>query len=460
MLMTLGEIASVLNLPLKKDRSKLLGSVSIDSRNIQTDALFFALKGDRFDGHDFVASALKNGAAAAVVEKAVPEGSNGILNNRIFQVENSLLALQNLAAYYRRKFLFPVIAVTGTNGKTTTKEMIAQVLSTHYQVMKTEGNFNNHIGLALSVFSWNRNGELAVAEMGTNHFGEIRRLCEIAAPTHGVITNIGKGHLQFFRDEAGVAKAKSELLESLSDKGLAFLNGDDVHLIPYRKTSGKTITFGFGPECDLIGRHANMDRFGFPRMEVEGQTIRLSLTGRHNLYNALAAIAVARIFGIPWGEIQEKLWRFRPVDGRTEVVRAAGVTVINDTYNANPSSVEQSLLALKDMVGLRRRIVVLGDMLELGESGRTEHERIGKSVAAGGFDCFFGTGPLMKLAVQAAKQAGLKGAEWFSSKSKLHPVLLSGLRDGDGVLVKGSRGMKMEDTVRKIQEQFQDAIRE
>jgi UDP-N-acetylmuramoyl-tripeptide--D-alanyl-D-alanine ligase len=326
--------------------------------------------------------------------------------------------------------------------------------------MKTEGNLNNHIGVALSIFGWSRNGELAVVEMGTNHFGEIRRLCEIALPTHGVITNIGKGHLEFFRDEAGVTRAKIELLEALADKGLAFLNGDDEHLAPYRKNVGKTITFGFGKNCDLVGERAGLDRFGFPQMAVEGQTIRLSVLGRYNLYNALAAVAVGRVFGIPWNEIQETLWRFRPVDKRSEILRAAGVLIVNDTYNANPSSVEQAFLLLKDTVGIQRRIVVLGDMLELGKTGRIEHERIGKSVAALGFNAFFSTGSRMRGATEAAQKAGMTQAEWFKSKSQLCGALLSYLRDGDGVLVKGSRSMKMEDVVEAIQRQFEEKSQE
>jgi UDP-N-acetylmuramoyl-tripeptide--D-alanyl-D-alanine ligase len=454
MLLTLGEVASALNLPLKKRRNVLASRISIDSRTVEPGALFFALKGERFDGHDFVEEALHQGAVAAVVERIVKGQKDHLENGVLFKVNDSLRALQDLAAYYRRKFIFPVIAVTGTNGKTTTKEMIAQVLSTHYQVMKTEGNLNNHIGVALSIFTWNRNGELAVVEMGTNHFGEIRRLCEIALPTHGVITNIGKGHIEFLRDEAGVARAKTELLEALTDKGLAFINGDDKYLKPYLRHVGKTITFGFGKNCDLVGQDAGLDRFGFPKMEVEGQPIRLSVSGRYNLYNALAAIAVGRVFGIPWNEIQEKLWRFHPVDKRSEVLHFAGISIVNDTYNANPSSVEQALLLLRDMVGIQRRIVVLGDMLELGKTSGIEHGQIGKLVASLGIDAFYSTGSSMRKAALAAQKAGIKRAEWFKSKQDLCKALLPFLRDGDGVLVKGSRDMKMEDVVEEIRRHF------
>jgi UDP-N-acetylmuramoyl-tripeptide--D-alanyl-D-alanine ligase len=459
MLMTLGETASVLNQPLKRGRELLVSRVSIDSREIHKGSLFIAIRGERFDGHEFVAEAFRSGAVAAVVEagKSMPPevSEKGIL----FAVPDPVRALQDLAAYYRCKFLFPIIAVTGTNGKTTTKEMIAQILSTHYQVMKTEGNLNNHLGVALTLFSWSRNGDAAVVEMGTNHFGEIRRLCEIARPTHGVITNIGKGHLEFLVDEAGVARAKAELLESLAEKGLAFLNGDDPYLIPHRKTAGKTITFGFGPGCDLTAKYTGMDRFGFPKMEVDGRTLRLSIPGRHNLYNALAAAAVGRAFGIPWAEIQEKLWQFHPVERRMELARTSGILFFNDTYNANPSSVEQALATLKDTAGLKRRIVVLGDMLELGRVSRVEHEKIGERIAALGFDGFWCTGEAMRHAAQSAQKAGMPAA-WRDSRSALAFGLSSELREGDGVLIKGSRGMHMEEVVDILRQRFEPSERE
>jgi UDP-N-acetylmuramoyl-tripeptide--D-alanyl-D-alanine ligase len=443
--MTLGEIASALNLPLKKSRNSLVGQVTTDSRSVQKDALFVALKGERFDGHDFVVEAFQKGAAAVLVDEPIPEGP-GVL----FRVPDAPRALQDLASYYREKFLFPVIAVTGTNGKTTTKEMTAGVLSTHYTVMKTEGNFNNLIGLPLSLFKWSRSGELAVVEMGMNHFGEIKRLCEVARPTHGVITNIGKGHLEFLKDEAGVARAKAELLESLAVKGLAFLNGDDPHLRPYRQTAGKTITFGFDKGCDLAGKDPGYDRFGFPKMTVEGQFIRLSIPGRHNLSNALAAIAVGRAFGIPWAEIQENLWRFKGLDNRAEPLRLSGLLILNDTYNANPSSMEQALLMLRDTVGINRRLAVLGDMLELGETDFQEHVRVGELASSLGFNALYCTGKNMKQAAEAARRNGIRRAEWFDSKTKLIKALLPEMAPGDGILVKGSRGMKMEDVVEAV----------
>jgi UDP-N-acetylmuramoyl-tripeptide--D-alanyl-D-alanine ligase len=449
MLLTLGEIAGALNLPLRKNRNDAVGQVTTDSRTVQKDGLFVALKGERFDGHDYVAEAFQKGAAAAVVGKPVP-AAPGLL----FSVPDTLRALQDLASYYREKFLFPVIAVTGTNGKTTTKEMTASVLSSHYHVMKTEGNFNNLIGLPLSLFRWTRSGELAVVEMGMNRFGEIRRLCEVARPTHGVVTNVGKGHLEFLGDETGVARAKAELLESLAERGLAFLNGDDPYLRPYRHTAGKTITFGFDKDCDLVGRDPGVDRFGFPKMSVEGQIIRLSVPGRHNLSNALAAIAVGRTFGIPWPEIQEILWRFKGMDKRGESVRVSGLVILNDTYNANPSSMEQAMLTLRDMGAIRRRVAVLGDMLELGSLGPQEHVRVGELAASLGFDMLYCTGKNMKQAVEAARRSGIRRAEWFDTKTRLVKALLPELGEGDGILVKGSRGMKMEDVVESITQHF------
>ncbi|HEX9934130.1 MAG TPA: UDP-N-acetylmuramoyl-tripeptide--D-alanyl-D-alanine ligase, partial [bacterium] len=292
------------------------------------------------------------------------------------------------------------------------------------------------------------------------HFGEIRRLCEVAKPTHGVITNVGKGHLEFFKDENGVARAKAELLEALADRGLVFLNGDDPHLIPYRRIAVKTVTYGFGKDCDLRGEHADVDRFGFPKMTVAGQTIRLSIFGRYNLTNALAAVALGRTFGIPWPEIQERLWRFRPVTKRAEPVRAGGILFVNDTYNANPSSMEQSLIMLKELAGIRRRIAVLGDMLELGKAGQAEHARLGEAVAAMEYDGLWATGKGMRHAVTAARDAGMNSAVWFDSKPKLIEALSAELQEGDGVLVKGSRLMRMEDVVEELQKRFGENPRE
>ena len=337
-----------------------------------------------------------------------------------------------------------MLAVTGSNGKTTTKEMMRTVLSADYRVACTTGNLNNHLGVPLSLLSWPRDAELAIVEMGTNHFGEIRRLCQIARPTHGVITNIGKGHLEFFHDLEGVAKAKGELLESLAPAGQAFLNGDDPGLVTRRDVVSRTVTYGFSEDCDFRARDLGPDALGHPAMAVDGHTLRIPLFGRHNLMNALAATAVARTFGVDWPAIQYALKQFQPVGRRSQAQSAGGVTVINDAYNANPSSMAEALAALAQMPGTGRRVAVLGDMAEVGETSAEEHRLLGELAARLRLDGLLTSGKMMALAQSQASESGFVGARHFVSHDALVLALLNFLREGDIVLVKGSRSAAMD----------------
>ncbi len=450
--LTLGEIAEVLGAQLFCDGSTRIKRVSIDSRTLKKGMVFFALSGDRYDGHSFLGEVFEKGAAGAVVDEkkvSLNEYGNGKI---LLKVADPLRALQDVASYYRRKFNVPIISVTGTNGKTTTKEMIAAVLSTRYRVVKSPGNLNNHIGVALSVCSWSRDDEYAVVEMGANHFGEIYRLCEIARPTHGLITNIGKGHLEFFGSEEGVARAKSELLQFLGNNGKAFLNGDDQYLFHLRDLVRDTVTYGFSNRCDIRAYDLGADESGFPSMKVGEKKIKIFIPGRYNLINGLAAAAVGRSFGISWEAIQKSLESYRPMKKRMEVIELSGTTIINDTYNANPVSVQHALSALSDMKKIRRKIVVLGDMLELGKSSETEHKKIGELIAELGIDIFFSYGAEMEAASKRAKELGVDVVEHFDSKTELGARLQQIIKEDDGILVKGSRGMKMEEVVEMLQE--------
>jgi UDP-N-acetylmuramoyl-tripeptide--D-alanyl-D-alanine ligase len=343
-----------------------------------------------------------------------------------------------------------VIAVTGTNGKTTTKDMIAAVLRMKFRTAKTEGNLNNHIGVPLSVCAWDGSREAAVIEMGANHFGEIRKLCEIARPTHGVITNIGRAHLEFFGDLEGVARAKSELLDGLADGGRAFLNGDDPVLAAMKTRVPQTVMYGFTDGCSLTGRIVKTEGGGASIVEIEDVRFRIPIPGLHNASNALAAVAVGKAFGVPWDSMREALERFTPPDRRTQVTTVAGVRIYDDTYNANPSSVEQAVLMLKAMPSLKRPAVVLGDMLELGEQSAEEHRRIGGLVADARPNAFFCTGDGMAAAAEEAKSRGMRNAFHFTSRAELSAALKGWVREGDGVLVKGSRGAAMEDAVEAL----------
>jgi UDP-N-acetylmuramoyl-tripeptide--D-alanyl-D-alanine ligase len=455
--LSLQEISKILDTHFYGNDKIPIEGVSIDTRTLKPGMLFFALSGEHSDGHNFVDQAFKQGACGAVVK---PDSSTFKENNRLFKVDEPLKALQDIATVYRKKFEFPVIAVTGSNGKTTTKEMISSILETQFRVNKTPGNLNNHIGVALSICSFSSHDEIAVLEMGTNHFGEIFRLCEIANPTCGLITNIGKGHLEFFKDLSGVARAKSEILHFLGKEGIAFLNGDDPYLITKRQSVNKSIMFGFSEECDIQGKEASINSSGFPEMKVDGELIQLSFPGIHNLYNALAAIAIGRWFSITIKEIAEVLRIFKPIGKRMNMIQLHGMFVIDDTYNANPSSVYEAIQTLTDLLNVKRRIVVLGDMLELGISSYSEHKKIGDILAELNIDAFFGFGKECKIATKYAKNAGMKDSYHFNNLSDLVSALKLWVREGDGILVKGSRGMKMEEVVDMLKKDFSDNFQE
>jgi len=453
--LSLSDIAQILGLDVKGLDTKPVQGISIDSRTLQPGMVFVALKGNHLDGHTFVKEAFLKGAVAVIVEnkRLSLEDFPGKV---VFEVPDSLLALQQLAKAYRQKFSFPVIAVTGSNGKTTTKEMIAQILETQFYTFKTQGNLNNHIGVPLSICQWHHGGKASVMEMGANHLGEIRALCEIAQPTHGVITNIGKAHLEGFGDMQGVLKAKSELLEYLGNSGTAFLNGDDPFLQTVQNIASHTVTFGLGEACDVRGIPLESKNENTLFMEVEGRGILLPMRGRHNLYNALAAIAVARDFHIPWEVIQKVLSEFTPPKMRMEWVSFPnGITLINDAYNANPSSMEQGLREFVSFSRFRRYVAVLGDMVELGEASAIEHEKLGALLSDLKVDALFCTGPAMKITWQKAKEKGLREVYWFEEKLHLAKALAEWVREGDGIFLKGSRAMEMEKVAEFLKNQIE-----
>lgn len=451
---SLSDIARILNLEKKGLDTTPVYGISIDSRTLQPGMVFVALKGNHFDGHAFIKEAFSKGAVAVIAEKnrtPLEDFSGKVL----FEVPDSLWALQQVAKAYRKKFSFPIVAITGSNGKTTTKEMMAQILNTQFQTFKTPGNLNNHIGVPLSICQWHHGGEVGVMEMGANHFGEIRALCEIAQPTHGVITNIGKAHLEGFGDIHGVLKAKAELLEYLSHSGTAFLNGDDPLLKTVEKMASHTVTFGFGEGCDVRGIPLESKNENGLFMEVEGHPISLPMKGKHNLYNALAAIAVARNFQVSWENITKALSEFTPPGMRMEWISLSnGVILINDAYNANPSSMEQGLREFASIPGFVRYVAVLGDMAELGNATLNEHEKLGELLSDLSVSAVFCTGPAMKTACNVAKEKGLSQVFWFEDALELAKTLASWVKPGDGIFVKASRAMGMEKVVEFLKNQI------
>ncbi|RMF99836.1 MAG: UDP-N-acetylmuramoyl-tripeptide--D-alanyl-D-alanine ligase [Nitrospirae bacterium] len=419
--------------------------LSIDSRTISDGELFIALRGERFDGHDFLDSALEKGGGAVVSYPPVlkPHGKS------IIYVSNTLRALQSVARERRLSRSTEVVAVTGTNGKTTTKEMTASVLSRRYRVLSSKGNLNNQIGLPLSL--GHLNGEdIAVLEMGASREGDIRELCEIALPDAGVITNVSMAHLEGFGSLEKVKRTKLELLSFIKT---LFINCSDPNLtdVPdqFRKSGGTVVTYGINPECDVWAEDVEFSPQGtrFSLHDGTGRTGRVSLRvlGEFNVMNALAASAVALWKGLDIREITEGLSEFPGVTMRVEVREFSGATLISDLYNANPASMEEAvkeLIRIKD----RRAVAVLGDMLELGAYGEEAHKKLGRWIAGLPVDVLITVGDLTRYTHTAFMESNGKGrkAVHIESADKARDVLREIVEEGDTILVKGSRGMRME----------------
>ena len=440
--------------------------VSTDSRLIQSGNLFFALRGEKFDGHDFITKAISSGAAAVVVDRRWAD-----LNAALFTslsvprvvVEDTTHALGDLARVYRRKFRIPILAVAGSNGKTTTKEMIHAVLRMKHHVLSTEGNLNNHIGVPQTLFRLEAKHALAVVEVGTNHPGEIARLCEIAEPTHGLITNIGREHLEFFGSLRGVAKAEGELFDWLREHGkrsILFVNYDDKHLVGLSKGHSRKVTYGSkNKKAEVVAQVASTSSSGTIALSVKPKgkkafSVQLSVPGSHNAMNALAAVTVGLWFKVPQKKIQSALESFVSASNRMEVLKLDGITVLNDTYNSNPDSVLAALQTIKSINVQGKRIAVLADMLELGAKAEDEHKEIGKAVAKHGVEYLLTFGPLSRFTHEAATT---QFKAHYEQKNMLAEYLAELVTEGDIVLIKGSRGMKMEDIVTFLKERISKA---
>ncbi|HXO36851.1 MAG TPA: UDP-N-acetylmuramoyl-tripeptide--D-alanyl-D-alanine ligase [Candidatus Acidoferrales bacterium] len=418
---------------------------SIDSRTVGPGQLFFAVKGERLDGHDFVEQALEKGAAAAVVRNDQAGRYQG--ETRLLTVEDTLVALQTLATAVRKRWGKPLIAVTGSAGKTTTKEAIAHVLSTRFRVLKSEGNFNNHFGLPLMLLKLEPEYDVAVIEMGMSHTGEIRALAGIAQPEIGVVTNVAAVHLQFFDSLAGIARAKYELIESLPVSGIAVLNADDEYVSQFAQGfKGKVVQYGLGATAEVRAENIRSKGTEGSEFDVVTGTSRehatLPLVGEHNVLNALAAVAVGVERGLKPAEAVARLATLIPADKRGQVLQVGNVTVINDCYNSNPKALEAMVDALAAM-NARRRIVVAGEMLELGPAGEEMHRQAGDHISEKKIDVLIGVRGLAQAMVGAAERAGAR-AEFVASSEEAGEWLAREARDGDVILLKASRGVKLE----------------
>ena len=443
--LNLGQIALMLGAELQVNSPHLpVTGYSIDSRTIKPHELFFAIKGDNFDGHDFVASVLDRAAEAAVVSR------NFVGTGNLLRVEDPLLALQTLARKVRQIWGKTVIGVTGSAGKTTTKEAIAQVLATKYQVLKSEGNFNNHIGLPLQLLRIQPETDVYVSEMGMNHAGEITQLAQIAEPNIGAVTIVAPVHLEFFDSIAGIASAKKELIDSLPTAGIAILNKDDEFVRDFnRGRTGPAIYFAIDTDADVRAEHIIEHGAAGSDFDLvlNGERIRthLPLIGRHNIYNALAAVAVGISQGIPAKQASEALSELKPSDKRGELVEIGGATVINDCYNSNPKALESMVDALMGMPA-QRHIVVAGEMLELGPAGEELHRKCGKHMAQRGVSQLIGVRGLAEPMVESAREAGLK-AEFLVTPEEAGAWLAQNAKKGDAILLKASRGVKLEKAI-------------
>jgi UDP-N-acetylmuramoyl-tripeptide--D-alanyl-D-alanine ligase len=441
----------------KMARMEIKG-VSIDSRTIREGELFVAIKGDRFDGHDFVPEVIKRGAWGALVERTVLEDKFSDLGGlkNILPVEDTLTALQEMAYSHRRTFAVPVVGITGSNGKTTTKEMLAGILQQLGPVLKNEGNLNNHIGVPLTLLRLNAGHKAAVVEMGMSAPGEIDTLARFIGPDVGVITNIGPAHLEFLKSMELVAQAKGELFNHLKSEGTAVLNADDRFFDTLKKRfGGHVLSFGIDETADVratdIRQEQNFTDFTI-RSDGSTVNVRLRAVGKHNVYNALAAAAAALAVGMSIDAVKYGLDDFMPAALRSELRQVQGRTMLVDCYNANPASMEAALATLGSLRSDGRAIAVLGDMLELGQVSVEAHRAIGATVARLGVDLVITVGPLAKHVGEGAIDAGMPKDRVLEAGSQIEAaVLLKKLsRPGDAILIKGSRGMKME----KILEAF------
>ena len=435
--------------------------VSTDSRTIRQGDLFVALRGETFDGHNFLSAAVQAGAAGVVVDQRWAEGNGPMiagLHLPKIVVKDTTRALGDLARIHRRKFKIPTLAVGGSNGKTTTKEMIKTVLSTKYRVLATESNLNNHIGVPQMLFRLERKHQAAVVELGTNHPGEIASLCNILEPTHGLITNIGREHLEFFHTLAGVANAECELFEWLNaSNGVAFVNADDARLVRRASKLKKRFVYGFdGRPAAVRGKIRRWTDDARAVLAINGPQrtsleVELGIPGEHSAANALAAAAVGIAFAVPPKKIQKGLASFRAVGKRMQVLARRGITILNDSYNSNPDSALAGLQTLKSIRNAGKKIAVLADMLELGAAAETQHRIVGKAVKRSGAEYLLTFGPLSKFTHEKAE---VKFKFHYDQKNLLSEYLLEILQAGDAVLIKGSRGMKMEDVVTFLTERL------
>lgn len=428
-----------------------INGITTDSRAVSGSKLFIPLVGDKFDAHDFITAAFDLGASAVLSHKDI----DAMVGKTIIKVEDTRIALGDIARYYKKKYNIPTVSVTGSVGKTTTKDMLYAVVSTKYKALKTPGNFNNDIGLPLTVFMLEEEHEAAVLEMGMNHFGEIDYLASIALPDVAVITNIGMSHIENLGSQEGIFKAKCEVVKYLDESKTLIVNGDDKYLATLKgNTKCKVVFYGIdNPDNDVYAKNIcdkGVEGIDFDAV-VDGKEYRVRVrnAGRHNVYNALASICTGLELGVSVDEAIKGIYECEYTAMRMSITNENGMTIINDCYNASPDSIRAALSVLKGADGIRH-IAILGDVLEMGEFAPKAHYELGASVVESGADMLITVGENAKYIADGARDSGMENVVTFEKTLEAQKYCAKAVCEGDAVLIKASRGMHFEDIYKEI----------
>ncbi len=438
----------------------LINGISTDTRSIKQGEIFFALEGENYDGHKFVEQAIHNGAAGAVIssgKKAAYSFHNGFKKCALLEVADTLTALGELAKFYRNSLPASFIAVTGSNGKTTTKDMAYHVLRNFKSVSRSRKSFNNFIGVPLTIFETETAHDFCIVEMGTNAPGEIKRLSEIIFPDFAILTNISNAHLEGLENIEGVASAKSEFIENMAEDGTLITNADDdwCNQIADR-FNGKVISFGFNQSADIKASNVKRNDSGFVFTVNDSLTVNLPVFGKHNIYNALAVIAMCDTVGVGIEVICDKFMDFKLPPMRMEKQICGGIVVVNDGYNSNPSSMSSALDEFSQLITSGRKVLICGDMLELGNYAERLHKEVGAKVADANIDVLWTVGPLSRFVAEEAIANGMPRENILSCETseEMCSFVASQLKKDDTVLIKGSRRVKLESVSRQIENYF------
>ncbi len=455
---TLTQVMQATNAVLKKlTASSVFGGVTTDTRKVEEGMLFVALKGEKFDGHDFIAQAAQKGAIGAIVNKDYDVSLLEDVDIDVLAVEDTLKAYQDLAKFWRSKFSIPVIGITGSNGKTTTKDLTAAVLSGKWNVLKTQANFNNEIGLPMTLLQINKTHDAAVVEMGMRGLGQIKALTEIARPTIGVITNVGETHLELLGTIENIAKAKGEMAQAIEINGKVILNADDEHVAKMHEiTKAHAVYFGINRAADVKAFDIKTEDGKTEFEAIVGEKMAhftLNMFGIHNVYNCLAALAVGYACGLTIEEMQKGLSSFRPTAMRFEYRKIGDFSIINDAYNASPASTRAALKNLAQVAN-GRKILVMGDMFELGSVETAAHEAIAQQAQEAGVSVLITRGKLTENTAVKARELGMEQVYECESHEAAVAVLKKVLQKGDTVLFKGSHGMHMEKIIELLENEY------